>query len=484
MRQLLHILLPAIILSVIGLSSTGCIDDDYTTDATAVLSFSTDTLNFDTIFTDLRTPTASFTVYNRGKKMISISDIHVAELAQNARFRINVDGINDTQFHNVDIRGGDSIFIFVQAFINPNDDNAPLKVEDKIKFLTNGVEQEVVLSAWGQDVERLRKVEISENTTFTADKPFVIFDTLTISPEVTLTILPGTILYLHDKAAIRVNGTLKALGTQGNEIIIRGDRTDKVVGGIDFDIMSGQWDGISFAPESFDNELNYVNMRACTTGIDIDSCGMGQKKLTIFNSIIHNSSGNILTSRHAWIEAIGTEFSDASASVVDIIGGKAKFINCTFANQYLFSSISGSIVNISYVSPEDYDGITPLANVEIDNCIIHGNTSDMTPGTLDDMHVYVRNTMLRSNGEDDLNFIECKWDGDPKFYTIRNEYIFDYRLQDESDAMGIANIGAIPETAFYDRYGNYRLRKLPDGGICADAGAYVWTPKADNDNNN
>ena len=114
--------------------------------------------------------------------MISISDIHVADLAQNAKFRINVDGINDTRFSNVDIRGGDSIFIFVQAFINPNDDNAPLRVEDKIKFLTNGIEQEVVLSAWGQDVERLRKVDILENTTFTADKPYVIFDTLTISP--------------------------------------------------------------------------------------------------------------------------------------------------------------------------------------------------------------------------------------------------------------------------------------------------------------
>lgn len=484
MRQLLHILLSVILLSSIGINVTGCIDDDYTTEASATLSFSTDTLSFDTIFTDLKTPTASFRVINHNKKMVNISHIKVVGASGNATFRLNVDGINDTEFSNIDIRSGDSIFIFVQALINTNNDDAPLRVEDKIKFLTNGVEQEVVLLAWGQDVERLRNHTINENTTFTADKPYVIFDTLTIQPQATLTVLPGAMIYLHDKATIMVHGSLQALGKQGNEITLRGDRTDKVVGGIDFDIMSGQWNGIFFQPTSFNNILNYVNIRACSTGIEIDSCGIEEKKLSIFNSIIHNSSGNILTSRHSYIEAIGTEFSDASASVADIIGGKARFINCTFANQYLFSAITGSIVNIGYSDPKNYDGITPLADVEITNCIIHGNTSDITPGVLDNMQIFVRNTLLRSEGEDDSNFINCKWNGDPKFYTIRNDYYFDYRLQDDSEAIGIANIEVIPDIALYDRYGNYRLRKLPDGSINADAGAYTWMNAPKNDETN
>lgn len=473
MRGFLHIL-SIIFLIFSGIGTTACIDDDYSTAPGHVLSFSTDTLRFDTIFTDLRTPTASFKVFNRGKKMINISSIKVAGIAENATFRMNVDGINDIEFSNVDIRGGDSIFVFVQAFINHNDKSTPLEVEDKIQFVTNGVQQQVVISAWGQDAVRLRSHTITNDTVFTADKPYVVFDTLHVAKDATLTILPGATFHFHDKGMLMIDGTLKIQGESGAEVTMRGDRTDKVVGGIDFDIMSGQWNGIRFSESSHDNDIRYLNMRSCSNGIIIDSCGIENRKLYLFNSAIHNSSGSILTANHCNIEADGVEFSEAAATVVDITGGKAVFRNCTFANQYLFSMISGSIINISYAETKEATEGLPLADINFFNCIIHGNTSDINIGNLDETSVFFHNTLFRSSGENDTHFLDCIWEGEPDFYTVRNDYIFDYRLRNESDAIGIADISNIPDNMLYDRYGNSRLRTLPDGGTTADIGAYVW----------
>ena len=48
---------------------TACIDDSYTTSASDVLTFSTDTVTFDTVVTQQGTVTKQFIVYNRAKKL-------------------------------------------------------------------------------------------------------------------------------------------------------------------------------------------------------------------------------------------------------------------------------------------------------------------------------------------------------------------------------------------------------------------------------
>ena len=53
---------------------------------------------------------------------------------------------------------------------------------------------------------------------------------------------------------------------------------------------------------------------------------------------------------------------------------------------------------------------------------------------------------------------------------MRDDYLFDYRLGNESDAIGKGNPDLCPSEARYDRYGNDRLAK---GAV--DLGAYVWT---------
>lgn len=467
LRYLIYAMLVGVVMM-----ATACIEDDFTTSSSDVLEFSCDTLAFDTVFTELGTPTKRFTVYNRHKKMINISSVKF-EGTNGGRFYLNVDGMTGEEFHNVEIRGEDSIFVFVEAYIDPTNKNNPIEIKDNVQFVTNGVTQRVLVTAWGQDVVRKYGEVIESDTRFTAEKPYVIFDSLVVNEGATLSIDPGVTLCFHDNAYIDVRGTLNAIGTQEAPITLRGDRTDNVVGDIDFDIMSGQWGGVYISPESFDNEMQYVLMRGSAYGVYADSCGvLDRRKLHLYNSVLHNATNSVITSFYSWIDAEGTEFSDAGGNVAALVGGKIRFVNCTLANYYLFSAIRGAILGLGYVLPEDEVKDVPLMDAKFDNCVIYGISNDINIGDLTNSNVYLRNCLLKSAGEDDDNFINCVWDADPLFYTVREDYIFDYRLKNESQAIGKGDASLCPQSAAIDRYGVNRFER-----DSVDIGAYVWVEK-------
>ena len=58
-------------------------------------------------------------------------------------------------FSQVEILGGDSLFVFVEVLPGQGGEH-PFIVEDRILFNTNGNEQEVLLVAWGQDAHIFR----------------------------------------------------------------------------------------------------------------------------------------------------------------------------------------------------------------------------------------------------------------------------------------------------------------------------------------
>ena len=262
---------------------------------------------------------------------MNISSIKVAG-NPNGRFYINVDGVKGEEFHDVDIRGGDSIFVFVECKVNESNAEEPLAVKDSIIFVTNGVKQHVLLTAWGQDVVTIHGDTIREDLHLTADRPYVIYDTLVVAEDVTLTVDPGAQLLFHKGAMLRVYGRMLAVGTAEYPITLRGDRMDNVVGDISFDIMPGQWGGVVFGYGSYDNEWAYVTMKSSEIGMHCSSTDPDQRTLHLLNCVLRNSSTSVLTSLNAQIFAEGTEFSDCADGVVHFIGGNVRLVNCTLAN--------------------------------------------------------------------------------------------------------------------------------------------------------
>lgn len=456
-------------IGLVGLIQSSCIEDDFTTSPSDILTFSRDTVSFDTVFTDLGTPTARLLVYNRAKKSVNIS--HIAfKRGDESNFQVNVDGMTGKTFQDVEIRGGDSIYVFVECFIDETLGKEPYLVEDKLQFVTNGVTQEVQVEAYGQNVTRLRDLRITSDMRLTAERPYVIFDSLVVEKGVKLTIDPGTRMLFHDKASLTVRGQIEAIGEVGNMIQMRGDRLDNVLPDVAYDIMAGQWHGIRIEADSYDNRMEYVNMRSTVIGLQVDSCAVtDRRKLTLVNSWLHNSQSSAITSRYAWVDALGCCFSEAAAGVVELWGGKHLFAQCTISNYYLFSGMFEPLLCLYHCLPDSDISDQPLMQASFENSILYGMTADINEGDLTGSNVYLRNVLLKSAGSDDANFISCVWDSDPLFYTIREDYIFDYRLRNDSPAIGAGQVAFIPTESQTDMYGNSRT-----ANGAPDLGAFVW----------
>ncbi|MDE7159782.1 MAG: hypothetical protein K2O24_02910 [Muribaculaceae bacterium] len=474
--RLLPVFLLGILLTVIAQS---CISDSFTTSPSDVLSFSTDTLRFDTVFTDLGTPTARLKVYNRASKSISISSIRFRKSPSD--FSLNVDGVSGTSFANVEIRPNDSIFVFVECFIDPTDTSRPFLVEDELEFVTNGVEQTVVVEAYGQNVTRLRAETLTADATFTAERPYVVYDSLVVAPGAVLRLEPDTRLLFHDKARLVVRGRIEAVGRAGHPVQMRGDRLDNVLPGIGYDILAGQWQGVTIAPESFDNRLEYVDMRSTSHGLRVDSGGgLDRRKLLLVNSWLHNSQSTVLSAEYARVDAYGVCFSEAAEAVVRLTGGIHDFSQCTIANNYLFAIPSQPLLTLLHClpdKPQEGAEALPLMQASFDNSIIYGMASDINTPDLAGSEVYLRNVLLKANVDNDEHFIDCIGGEDPLFYTVRSDYYFNYRLRPESPAIGTGNPAYVNSLTLTDMDG---LNRLADGNPAL--GAYVYAPPTEPEN--
>lgn len=442
---------------ILGFSVSSCISDSMSTSPSDILTFSRDTVNFDTVFTDVGTPTARLIVHNRAKKGINISSIRVK--GENTLFQINVDGVSGKTFHDVEIRAQDSIYVFIECFIPESQRSEPFLVEDKLEFITNGVTQEVQLEAYGQNVTRMRGKVLTTDTRLTTERPYVVFDSLVVERGATLRIDPGVKLLFHDGAGMRIRGRIEAVGEPGKMIHMRGDRLDDVLTDVGYDILAGQWKGISIAPESFDNRLEYIDMRSTSEGLAIDSCtDLSRSKLLLRNSWLHNSQGSALKSSYAKVEAYGCCFSEAADAVVSLTGGEHTFIQCTIANNYLFFAISEPLLSLYHCLPDE-NGVNPqpLMKASFDNCIIYGIAADINETDLSGSQVFLRYTMLKSGGSDDDNFINCYWDCDPMFLTVRDDYYFNYHVKPDSPAIGAGNPSYVNDLTLYDMDGANRL---------------------------
>ncbi len=457
MRQFLYstiLLLAAVV--------TSCIDDSITTSPSAQPMYSTDTLRIGYTFAGEGTPTRTFKVYNRNSKGISIASIKLRESDSDVSWRINVDGIAGTSFNNVEIRGNDSIFVLVEATFPQNPAPGVVEYNAHMDFVVNGVESTVVLNALSENVTTIDELEVNSDMTLTAENPYRIMKSIVVNQGAKLTLDAGVRLHFHDKAILKVDGTLVSNGTWQAPVMMDGDRFDQVVGRIPYEIMSGQWMGIEFGPDSKQNLMEHTIVRNTVYGVQCrqrqDDGRVAEPELTLLRCRLTNSQSTVLSSEARNITAIGCEFSEGGAGLVNLASGRHVINHCTLANNYLFSGISGAA--LTFAGQE--------ITADVANCIIYGLGADVSPGTLDGMDVKLRRCLIRSNGTDDNNFLDIIWGKDPMYYTVREDYHFDYRLRPGSFAIGMADPQLTLREANVDFYGNERSLVTPD------LGAYVY----------
>lgn len=465
LKHLLYIFLAAILASN---ALSGCIEDGISTSPSDRPTFSVDTLKMGTVYTDEPTTTFSFKVFNHNSKGLNISSVTLS--GENADiFRLNVDGFSGTEFKDLEIRAKDSIFVFVQATPPAHGQLTPRRSTATVNFLVNSVHYPVVITLDGQDVERISGLTVTSDLHLTGTRPYRVSDSIVVALGATLTLDPGTTLLMHDKSYIAVDGTLISKGTPQAPVRITGDRMGEVIPDVSFDIMSRQWDGLYFSASSVGNVLEFTEISNTYNGVDIVGDGtLSSPALTLRNCRLRNSGTRVLSALDTYVDARGCEFAEAADGLVLVNGGTYRFDLCTASNNYLFSVVSGAAWQFpsAMKTPQPSPANVPT-DALITNSITYGLGSDVDPGTLTGHNIRFERCLFKAAGSDDENFISCLWDSDPLFYTIREDYVFDYRLQPDSPAIGAAFTSLSDVPLEVDFYGNRRN---------ADLGAYVFIP--------
>ncbi|MEM1326991.1 MAG: right-handed parallel beta-helix repeat-containing protein [Bacteroidota bacterium] len=327
-------------------SLTGCMPEDEIVKETGFeLAFSTDTLRFDTVFTQLGSATRILKVYNRQDERIRISNIEIeGDFSQ--KFRMNVDGIPGNRVEDVEIPANDSIYIFCEVEIDPDEDvsASPFVIESQIRFETDDREQRVLLEAWGQNANyvpsRFGKGTLNllnGDAIWDDPKPYVIYGWLFVDNG-TLTIPAGTRIYIHGglvrneelgvyndgRLWILENGRLDVQGTAENPVIIEGDRLEEA-----FEEEANQWRGIFFASGSRGNRMSYATIRNSSWSIYVDSAATFVAEQSQF----YNTGTSSIIGEHATITMDNCLIYNNGGNSFQVIhGGDYELNHCTVAS--------------------------------------------------------------------------------------------------------------------------------------------------------
>lgn len=457
-----------------------CTDDDsFSLSKSDILTFSSDTISMDTVFSTVPTPTHTFWVYNKSGDGIICSKIRLARGNQTG-FRINVDGeyLSPTigyQISDVEVRKNDSIRVFVELTSPENGKQEPQLLEDELVFvLASGVEQKVALNAYTWDANLLKDVYVKNDTTIgNCQKPTVIYGGLTVDSCATLNISAGTTLYFHADAGINVYGRMISEGTPDKNVILRGDRTDNMFDYLPYDNVSGQWQGVHFYGSSYDNKICYTDIHGTFNGIVCDSSDVSKTKLQLYNSTVHNCQGFGVKSENCLIDMRNCQISNTLNDCVAIYGGDVTIQQCTLAQFYPFDSNRGAALFFSNFSGDRY---LPLLKMDCLNSIVTGYAEDVLSGVrMDDetkeFNYRFINSLLRTEkADDDENIINVIYEnvddtamvsGEDNFILVDiDKQRYDFHLNEKSPAINAAAIEySLPE----DRDGRQR-DELPDIG--------------------
>ncbi len=418
------------------------------------LAFSDDTVFFDTVFPSVGSVTRRLVVYNPHDGKVVVSDIRLAG-GEASNYRLNINGIPALSVTNLEIAGHDSLFIFVRVTVDPQNLSTPFVVTDSIRFMTNGTLQQVRLVAWGRDAFFYRDGNLEGDVTWDSLRAHVIYGSLRIDTNATLTIMPGTRVCFHKDASLYVShgATLTVTGNHGHPVRFQGDRLDPY-----YKDLPGQWGGIYLEKGSRNHQVDYAIIRNGYFGLALDSAGSsGAPMLRISNTIIRNMAGYGIYAWGSSLQSVNCVIADCGQRCLDLsYGGDYDFQHLTVGNYWSASVRTGPSVTLSNYGYDTLGNrIThPLVRADFSNVIVYGINDDeigldSVAGTSFEYlfdHAILKTRLSANNSQ---RYISCLVNKDPLFV---DPTVLNYEIDTLSPAIGAGKDLGIP----FDINGNQR----------------------------
>lgn len=397
----------------------GCVEENISTDPSLRLSFSCDTLIFDTLFTGQPSATRRVMVYNRNKNALKINSVYLGKRSD-SDFRFNFDGHiagSDKLVEDVIIKGRDSLYLFVEVTPRKTEYTNPLALStDSLVFTYNGYSDNIQLISAGRDAKVLHNYSLPADETFSAQEPYLVFGYIHIPEGLKLTLEEGTEIYMHGGANIIADGELHSSGTLDRPVIIRGDRFDRIndTQETPYAQMPNQWGGIYLQNPQCNYSFDHTMIHGMTTGILLLGAQRATPTLEMKNSVIHNSGAYGIYSQMSDISLTNSEISNCGESCMVMIGGAAKIAHVTIANYYRYAGRQNASVRLlNYGYSNGIKNRFPIESVTIENSIIFGsNTEELEIVTEDngaEYNLVLSHTLIKGKKIENPMFYNCRW---------------------------------------------------------------------------
>lgn len=344
-------------------------DEELTDDLNARLTFSMDSVLFDTVFTSIGSTSRRLKIYNPNEKAVLITQIKL-DGASSSAFSLNINGQPSTELNLLKLNGRDSMNIFVKVNINPDDQTAPFLVKDAISISYHAQKKNISLVAYGQNANFIVNDNIRTATTWSSKLPYIIYKSLTVDEGATLNIAAGTKVLFHSNATLNVKGTLKVAGTQKDSVTFASDRLEQYYAN-----EPGQWNGLHFYPQSKNSHINFAVVKNAVVGITVDSLSTTQQpKLLLTNTVVKNMTVVGLLGYQTSLTGFNNLFYNCGQYLVYLAGGgRFNFKQNTFAGYNTnLTRKTPALYFTDFISSKQADNLT----IDLQNNIIWGMLPD------------------------------------------------------------------------------------------------------------
>ncbi|SMD34396.1 hypothetical protein SAMN04488029_1983 [Reichenbachiella faecimaris] len=433
--------------------------EELSTDNALQLSYSTDTVTFDTLFSSVGSITKRFKIYNTHDKAIKLNQLSLGS-REVSSYSITVNGVKGKSFQDETIFGEDSLLVLVEVLIDPNNQDLPFLVKDSVVVTYNDRSENIKLVSWGQDAIFINNEAIPCDAIWTKDRPYVIYDSAWVESGCQLTVEAGTKIYIDNDAFFTIAGTLHLQGTAEEKILIANTRLDPK-----YEVAPGQWGSLFFFPGSTGNMIDHSIIKNGTNGVllavDLNS-GNGAELLINNTSIQHMSESGIAAFAGN-VTAQNLEIFNCQNQLIAGLGGGSYSLNhCTFSNTpNEFTREGASVGFTNYLEFSNGSQFANDLSIEITNSIIWGREEeelaiDLSANTATD--VQIENNIIKSEQDAWVelgNFISQE-ENYPGFYSPN---LFNYQIDSLSNARDKASTTSIT----HDLLGTLR-DAMPDIG--------------------
>ncbi len=382
------------------------------------ISFSADTISFDTIYAGNPTTTIRFTIRNNSDNDITISSISL-QGTDNSHFAINIAGQPSHSVSNIHLAHSDSLFLFAYVH-NPNPSNG-----NTLTTLTDHVIAQAGPNTWSTTLHAVilnvsrQSGTLASDTQWLSDTiPYLISDTLSVNAN--LTIGPSVTVLFQNNATLQVHGSLVIAADPDHRASLMPMRQDGF-----YQDIPGQWNGIDILPAA-SASLSYVNIACPAHGISVDSSASLFANALYLRDISHTA----ISARHANISLRNTLITNSGGPSLALTGGTTELTHVTIANYFSWDTRRTEAL---LITPAD----TLHSSLRVLNSIIIGSHSpEVVPDSLAG-NVLFSGSLIRAdkNTLNSPHFQDCLTSSNAHFAN-RDDY--NYHLSPSSDAIGLA----------------------------------------------